>query len=82
MRFWKKILIAIAIITLSGVAWGWYLYNAKPADVRKQQAYREMPAEELVRAFEEDEGAANREYIDNVLIVSGTVGTVEIDSAV
>lgn len=76
-----KIAFLLTTILLSVAGYGWYLYTKKPADIRKQPAYKEVSANELVKAFEDDEAAATREYIDKVLIVSGTVANAVIDTS-
>lgn len=80
MRKWKKIIAAIIIMILAGAGYGWFLYNKKPADTRQQAALAEISAIELVKAYQKDEAAANRQYVDRLIIVSGKVSGTQVDA--
>jgi RecG-like helicase len=81
MKQWKKILTALLVIALAAVAYGYYLYNKKPADVRKQSADYELTAEALLADYNKDETAANLKYLDKVIAVKGKVAEVKLDTA-
>lgn len=81
MKQWKKILIALLVIALAAVAYGYYLYNKKPADVRKQSPDYELTAEALLADYNKDETAANLKYLDKVIAVKGKVTEVKLDAA-
>jgi RecG-like helicase len=77
---WKKILTIIAVLVLAVGGYGYYLYNKKPADVRKQSSKFEVTATALVTEFSTDENAANRKYLDRVISVKGRVSEVSTDT--
>jgi RecG-like helicase len=81
MKTWKKMLAAVVLITLAAAAYGFYLYNKKPADVRKLPADYEMAAALLVADFSKDETAANHKYLDKVIAVKGKITEVKLDAA-
>jgi hypothetical protein len=77
---WKRIVTILLILAITGGGYGWYLYNKKPADIRKQTDCIELKATALAEAFNQDEAAANRLYVEKVLIVSGKVSNVQVDN--
>ncbi|GAA3937768.1 hypothetical protein GO495_11685 [Chitinophaga oryziterrae] len=81
MHMWKKTITILVILVIAGGAYGWYLYNKKPADIRKQTNCIELKATALAEAFNQDEAVANRLYVEKVLIVSGKVSNVQVDNA-
>ena len=81
MRSWKKIIAAALILALAGAGYGWYQYQKAPPDIRKEKGGIEITAVELLKAFQQDERAANAKYVDKVLIVAGTVTDVQTDSS-
>ena len=81
MPTWKKILIGFSLIAFLGVAAGYYLYNKKPADVRRLQPDLSVTANFLIVAFNSDEAAANLKYLDKVIAVKGIIADIKIDSS-
>jgi len=68
----KKIALVILVLLLIGGSVAYYFFNKKPAQVEdiKSEA---ITATSLVKAFETDEAAANKQYLNKVMDVSGTV---------
>jgi hypothetical protein len=81
MRSWKKIIAAVLILALAGAGYGWYQYQKAPPDIRKEKGGIEITAIELLKAFQQDERAANTKYVDKILVVAGTVTDVQTDSS-
>jgi hypothetical protein len=81
MRSWKKIVTAMVILALAAAGYGWYLYQKAPPDIRKEKGGIEITSVDLLKAFQENETAANAKYVDKVLIVSGTVTGIQTDSS-
>jgi hypothetical protein len=81
MRSWKKIITVVLILALVGAGYGWYQYQKAPPDIRKEKGGIEITAIELLKAFQQDEMAANTKYVDKVLVVSGAVTDVQTDSS-
>jgi hypothetical protein len=68
----KKIALVILVLVLIGGSVAYYFFNKKPAQVEdiKSEA---ITATSLAKAFEADEAAANKQYLNKVMDVSGTV---------
>ena len=81
MRSWKKIVTVVIILALAGAGYGWYSYQKAPPDIREQKAGIEITAVDLLKAFQQNEMAANAKYVDKVLIVAGTVTDIQTDSS-
>ena len=81
MRSWKKIITAMIILALAGGAYGWYQYQKAPPDIRKEMTGIELTAVALLKEFQLNEMAANKKYVDKVLLVTGTVTGVQTDSS-
>lgn len=79
MKKWKKIIALTGILIMAVAGYGWYLYNQKPADVRKLTADMELSAANLAQQFKENEMLACNRYIEKILIVSGKVTSVELN---
>ncbi|THU39569.1 hypothetical protein FAM09_13790 [Niastella caeni] len=80
MRRWKKIVTAIVVMLLAGILYGWYLYNKEPADTRQQAATVQIEASALVKTFLQNEAAANRQYVDKLIIVSGNISGAHLEA--
>ncbi|MDE3249625.1 MAG: hypothetical protein KGO82_13240 [Bacteroidota bacterium] len=81
MKKAKRNMLALLLIALACAGYGFYLYKKKPADVRKEKAEFSIGAAELVAAFNADEAAANKKFVDHVLGVSGKVTGIKTDSS-
>lgn len=80
----KKALLAILVLGLIGLAVGYYLWNKPHENIEAAKPDIAVSAADLFAAFETDENAANAEYLDKIIEVSGTVaesGTNEDGSA-
>ena len=80
IKTWKKIFLALIIVSIIAGTCGMYLYNKKPADVRVEKANFDLTAPDLVSSFNTDEAAANVKYNDKVLSVKGKIASITIDS--
>lgn len=69
MRYLKYVLL----LALVGAAVGYYLWNKPHQNMEKAAADISIEASELFAAFDTDETAANKEYLDKVIQISGTV---------
>ncbi len=77
----KKILsILIALIILAGTV-GLYLYNKPVRSIRNKKADISISADSLFSAFEADENAANKTYLNKVIEVSGKIQSVDSDTS-
>ncbi|CAN5873449.1 hypothetical protein BH11BAC4_BH11BAC4_05920 [soil metagenome] len=80
MKKLKKILLGMLITAIAGTGYGFYLFNKKPADVRKLTANYELTAATIVAEFNADETAANARYLDKVISTKGIVADVKVDT--
>ena len=69
MRYLKYVLL----LAIAGSAVGFYLWNKPHQNMEKAAADITIEAAELFAAFDTDETAANTEYLDKVIQISGTV---------
>lgn len=76
----KRIVWAsIIIILLAGAVYGWREYTRKLPDLKNAKPAFSMTAEELLRAFENDDSAAGTKYNGKVLELAGKVRELEKD---
>ena len=68
------------LLVLAVAGYGWYVFNKKPADVRRQKADMEINAKDLLQLFQQNETAADARYVDKVIIVSGIVQSMQTDA--
>lgn len=69
----KKILIGLVVLAICGAGIGYYMYN-KPVDkMAKMDVDEKVTAEQLFAAYEGDEMAANKRFLDKVIVVEGEV---------
>ena len=74
----KKIILVLAGVILLVTAWYIYKeYNRKNVDLKTMTPQFTMESGELIAAFEKDSASANRKYINKVVLVSGTVKTID-----
>jgi len=71
-----KKLIIILIIILGLAAIGYYNWNRKTASLQNAKVDISMPSPQLFAAFEQDEEAANKLYLNKVMEVKGKVREV------
>lgn len=71
----KKILSVIAILALSGAVTGYFLWNKPHQDVA-DAAGKKVAATDLYQSFTSDSVSAKKNYIQQVLEVSGVVASV------
>ena len=69
----KKILFAVIILAVLGGAYGYYEYNRPVASIEKKKADVALTASELLAAFEADEAAANSQYTEKIIQVTGVI---------
>lgn len=76
----KRVFIGIIVVAIVGGAWfGYSEYKRKVKDLANVTAQFTMQANELITIFENNETAANAEYLDKIIAVKGNVKTVERD---
>lgn len=81
MKKWMKFLLGLLLLGVAGAGYGYYLYNKKPADIRKETARFELTAAVLVADYSKDETAADKKYLDKVIAVKGAVSDIKTDTS-
>ena len=74
--FFKISLLIVFVLAQAGVLTGIYMYNRQHTDLQGSEPDFIVTAADLLKEFEGDESAANARYLNKVIEVSGTVGTV------
>jgi len=76
----KKIILSVLVIALIGAA-GTYYYAFVYSKNRKFDMFNAeamtIEANNLVKAFQDNEAEANKNYLDKVLMISGTVSATD-----
>ncbi|MCU0438259.1 MAG: OB-fold putative lipoprotein [Raineya sp.] len=73
----KRIIItSILAIVLAGALGVYYVYNKPHRDVKGETAFVSVDAKQLFEEYSKNEAAANKKYLDKVIIVKGTVKEV------
>lgn len=76
----KKVVLGIPIIVLIAGAYGIYLFNKKPADIREKKSDFTLTATELTTEFSADEAVASKKYADKVITLVGKVTDVSVST--
>jgi len=72
----KKVIFSVGIVMLCVAAYAFYLYNKPHTSVADVAPAITIGAPELYAAFEQNEANANKQFIDKVILVKGTVSDV------
>lgn len=73
----KRVLIIAGIILLLAAAVIWYVFTEKFSDTATVKPDYDLQATELLRAFVQNEGDANKKYAEKIILVKGRVTAVE-----
>jgi len=73
----RTILIAIAFITICAAIYGFIEYNRTSKDLTYVKAKFTVTAETIMESFITDEANANKEYLGQVVSVTGNIRTIE-----
>lgn len=71
------ILSALALVLTAAFLYGWKEYHRGHMDTAAMKAAYSVAAPALVKAFQDDENKANKQYNDKVINVSGVIVKVE-----
>ena len=77
----RVMVVLLVIIVLAGAWYGYRLYTGKVPSLTEVEAHASVTATDLIAAFEKDSASANKQYLGKVLQVSGSVKSVEEESA-
>ena len=74
---YKITLFVIFFIALTGILAALYFYNLQHKNLQKVKPDFVITATDLLKAFEDDENAATRQYLEKVVEVSGIIQSVK-----
>ena len=73
----RLIFILFLGVVLLGAVYAVYMYNKPHRDIAKEKPAYELAASALYQEFEENESAASKKYVDQVILVDGIVKGVQ-----
>ena len=73
----RIILLLILIIIIAGGLYAYREYNRKNKDLSSTEAATTTDALTLITTFEKDSSSANKQFLDKVVAVTGTIKKVE-----
>ena len=77
MKTYVKIaLFVVSFIALSAILAALYMFNLKQTDMAKAKPDFIITATELQKEFEDNESTASARYINKILEVTGTIGSI------
>ncbi len=76
MRKWKLIAVVLALVLAAGAVVAYLEWNRTPPQAAGEKAAETVKAEDLFKAYTDDEAAANARFNDKVVQVNGTVREV------
>lgn len=77
----KKILVAVIAVLVIGAGVAMYMFNKPHKDIAGAEADVKIGAAALFDQYSANEADANTKYLDKVISVSGTVGSINRDNA-
>lgn len=77
----KKILVAAIAVLVIGAGVAMYMFNKPHKDIAGAEADVKIGAAALFDQYSANEAEANTKYLDKVISVSGTVGSINRDNA-
>lgn len=78
----KKIILIVLVIVVAAAGFAYYKYNEKNPDFAAEKPDVTVDALALIAAFEKDSASANRQYLDKIIQVSGTVKSVDTSGVI
>ncbi|WP_439127427.1 OB-fold protein [Polaribacter sp.] len=76
MKF-KKIIIAFLVLASIGAFVGYKMYNKPHLNVANEQADITLTANKIIADFSIDEITANKNYLEKIIAVTGTVSSIK-----
>lgn len=75
----RNVFIPFILFALSAAVYGFVEYNRTAKDLSQAKAEQTVTAGEIIESFSNDEVAANKQYLGQVIAVTGIVSNVETD---
>jgi hypothetical protein len=73
----KKILIAGAILLVTGIGAAWYIFTKTFTDTATQDATYTVNAYKLIKEFQTDLTLSNKKYTEQIVTVNGRIAAIE-----
>ena len=78
----KKLFVIILVLFVVGGVIIYLIFTEKFEDTGKQTAVFSLSAIELIKEFQTNDSAANKKYVEKIMLVNGTIAETEaVDSA-
>jgi len=78
MKLYVKIALGVVLfIALAGILAALYMFNLKHTDTSRAKPDFVISATDLQKAFENDEAAASKKYINKIIEVTGKIASVK-----
>lgn len=81
MKNVKRILIVLLTVPVLAAGVGYYMYNKPTESLKNMKVQVSMTSDALFTAFEQDETAANKAYLDKVVEVKGKIQSLNSDTS-
>ncbi|MBL7923372.1 MAG: hypothetical protein JNL88_04150 [Bacteroidia bacterium] len=81
MKNVKRILIVLLTLPVLAAGVGYYMYNKPTESLKNMKVQVSMTSDALFTAFEQDETAANKAYLDKVVEVKGKIQSLNSDTS-
>lgn len=75
-----RILVLLVVMATSGLIYGLYEFNRKPASLQTSREDYTISAGELMQQFDQNQTGANTKYTGKTLLVSGLLRSIDTDS--
>src|SRR5476651_478350 len=73
----KRILIGGLILLAIGAGVYWYVATEKFADTTQRKSAYSVNALDFIKEFKQNDSAANKKYVDQIITVNGMVSEIE-----
>jgi hypothetical protein len=77
MKRYKKWLIALLVLVLTGAGVVWYLFNLKYDDTATVKPDYKVNAIDFIQEFRQNMTNANKKYSEKIIVVNGTISAIE-----
>lgn len=72
----KLLMIGVLILLIGGVV-GYKMWNKPHMDVAAADSFITLPANELLKAFQDNEAAANEKFLNKVVTIIGKIADIK-----
>jgi hypothetical protein len=76
----RKYILTGLVLLLLILVWGLYLYNKPHRNTAGQQPDFSLTATGLYQAYQEDETAANKKFLNKVIVLRGSIADLQTGS--